>query len=223
MKKFLTLQEIAASDWGKRIREELGEDLQSAFLHGNCLYEGFDAIHEKWRVSVILKDFRPGELSAVHGFRRKMAAENMEFGYFFSESFLESGKDDYPLEFLHISRRNVPLFGAAPLADFLPDENALRAECRRELKSRGLHLVGEFTRIQSGISPMDFFIELNSEILPILYGIYFLRQKSYPKTREEVLSLFPEFRVDEPALDFKQNAERANACFAAIEKLVQTI
>lgn len=223
MKKCLTLQEILDSSWGERFHEALEGKLRSAFLHGNCLYEGFDALHESWQVSFVLNDVRPSDLLRLHDLRRKMMADNLKFGFFLSESLVLENQMDYPLEFLHISRRNAPLFGEPPLAGFVPDDRALRTECKRELRSRKLHLLGEWTKVQAGISPMDFFIELNSEVLPILYGIYFVNKGSYPEKREDVFAEFPMFRIEEPALDFKQNVERADACLAAMDQLASSL
>ncbi len=217
------MQEILGSSWGENFHEALGDNLKSAFLHGNGLYEGFDALHESWQVSFILKDVRPSGLSPLHSLKRKMDADNLKFGFFFSEDFVQTNRTDYPLEFLHISKKNAPLFGAAPLADFIPDEAALRSECKRELKNRKLHLLGEWTKVQAGISPMDFFIELNAEVLPVLYGIYFVSKGCYPKNREDVFGEFPMFRIEEPAMSFKQNEERADACLAALDQLISSL
>lgn len=223
MKKCLTLQEITASSWGERFHEIFSNNLICAFLHGNCLYEGFDALHESWQVSFILRKTDVGELSSLRALKRKMDADNLKFGFFLSEKFLADGRMDYPLEFLHISKRNAPLFGEPPLTDFVPDDAALRMECKWELRSRRLHLLREWTRIQSGISPMDFFIELNSEVLPILYGIHFLKKNAFPANREELLHDFPDFRIEEPALDFKRYEERATACLLAMESLADSL
>jgi len=223
MKRILTLQDIMNSSWGERFHEAFGENLKAAFLHGNCLYEGFDALHESWQVSLVCKSTRPNDLQNAHKISREMAKDNLKFGYFFSENFLMSKQNDYPLEFLHISQKNVPLFGEAPLAGFTPNAEALRAECKRELENRKLQLLREFSRIQAGISPMDFFIEAYEEIFPILYGAFYLKQQAYPQTRSEITQAFPAFEVQEPALDYKQNVERANNFFTAIDQLIQSL
>lgn len=70
---------------------------------------------------------------------------------------------------------------------------------------------------------MDFFIELNSEVLPILYGIHFLKKNAFPANREELLYDFPDFRIEEPALDFKRYEERATACLLAMESLADSL
>lgn len=223
MKKVITLQDLVKSPWGERFSSHFGGNLISAFLHGNCLYEGFDALHESFQVSFILKRATPGELSSANRMLREMKKDNLHVGYFFTDEFVRNRAEDYPLEFLHLSQKNVPLFGPAPLPGFFPDEAKLREECKRELENRRTHLIREFTRIQAGISPMDFFIGATSEIFPILYGIYFAQKKSYPRSRESLLESFPEFRLQEPALDFKQNVERADALFEAIDKWIQDL
>lgn len=223
MKKILTLQDITSSSWGERFHEAFGANLKSVFLHGNCLYEGFDALHESWQVSLILASDKPSELQSAHAIAREMSKDNLKFGYFFTEEFLRSKSNIYPLEFLHISQKNVPLFGNAPLAGFVPNADALQAECKRELENRKLQLLREFSRIQAGISPMDFFIEAYEEIYPILYGIAYLQTKGYPQNRAEIAQAFPAFEVQEPALDYKQNVERADQFFASLDQLIQSL
>ena len=223
MKKILTLQDIVNSSWGERFHEAFGENLTAAFLHGNCLYEGFDALHESWQVSLILKSTSPNILQNAHKLSREMFKDNLKFGYFFSEDFLLKNQTEYPLEFLHISHKNAPLFGNAPLTGDIPNPEALRKACKRELENRKLHLLREFTRIQAGISPMDFFIESYEEIFPILYGAAYLQNGTYPKSRAEITQAFPAFEVLEPALDYKQNVERAENLFAAIDQLIQSL
>lgn len=223
MKKILTLQDLVNSSWGERFHEAFGDNLIAAFLHGNCLYEGFDALHESWQVSFILKKTRPSDLQNAHKISREMVKDNLKFGYFFSEDFLQKEQVTYPIEFLHISQKNAPLFGDAPLPGFVPNAEALRAECKRELKNRTLHLLREFSRIQAGISPMDFFIESYEEIFPILYGVFYLQQGTYPTNRSEIAQAFPAFEVQEPALDYKQNAERADRFFSAVDQLIQSL
>lgn len=223
MKKILTLQDIKSSSWGERIHDLLGNNLLSAFLHGNCLHEGFDAIHEPWQISLILEDSRPEKLRDVHRLSRDMAKDNLKFGFFLDREFLLSKQNDYPLEFLHISQKNVLLYGNPPLSGFVPEEMGLRNECRWELECRRLHLIREFTRIQAGITPMDFFIAVYEEILPILYGVFFLKQKKYPQNREELLECFPEFRIKEPALTFDEDVKRADAILAAIRQLEESL
>ena len=144
-------------------------------------------------------------------------------GYFFTEEFLQTKQNDYPLEFLHISQKNAPLFGNAPLAGFTPNADALRAECKHELLNRKLHLLREFSRIQAGITPMDFFIEFHEELLPILHGIAYLQSSVYPQNRVEIYQKFPAFEVQEPPLDYKQNVERADQFFAALDQLIQSL
>lgn len=223
MKKILTLQDIENSHWNEKFHETFGENLIAAFLHGNCLYEGFDALHEMWQVSLILREATPSQLQKAHALTREMVKDNLKFGFFFSEKFLAENAQIYPLEFLHLSQKNVPLFGTAPLPQFSPDDAALRAECKRELKNRSLYLLREFSRIQAGMTPMDFFIEVYDELIPILDGVFFLTCKKFPQNRAEIFAQFPAFQIEEPALQPEENSKRANAIFVAIENLISSL
>jgi hypothetical protein len=70
---------------------------------------------------------------------------------------------------------------------------------------------------------MDFFIEAHEELLPILHGIAYLQSSTYPQNRAEIYQKFPAFEVQEPALDYKQNVERADQFFAALDQLIQSL
>ncbi|MCK9182793.1 MAG: hypothetical protein M0P13_07940 [Fibrobacteraceae bacterium] len=223
MKKLLTLQDIQNSNWKERLRDVFAGNLRSAFLHGNCLYEGFDALHEPWQMSLILNDTSAEKLSAAYALAKPLTVEGLQFGFFFSEDFLAKNQKVYPLEFLHISKKNAVLSGEAPLQGFSPDNLALRAECKRELTSRMLQLKREFTRLHYGLTPMDFSISADSEILPVLYGVYFAQKNEFPQRRSDVYKEFPDFELKEPVSEDKDVIDRADIYFKAIQKIIEEL
>ena len=103
MNKLLNIDELKASAWPSLLEQAFGENLISAFLHGNCLMEGFDALHLPWTVSFILKDNSPAEIEKLHPLVKRARKENIRFGYFFSPKEIVSALDTFPLEFLHIA------------------------------------------------------------------------------------------------------------------------
>ena len=48
MNKLLNIKELQESKWPSLLQEAFGENLVSAFLHGDCLMEGFDALKSPW-------------------------------------------------------------------------------------------------------------------------------------------------------------------------------
>lgn len=197
MNKLLNTNEIKASRWPALLEETFGENLVSAFLHGNCLMEGFDALQAPWTVSLILKDNSPEQISKVQALTRTAAKENIAFCYFFSPAEIIKSLDTFPLEYLHIANRNVPLCGIQPLAGFEPRREHLRLQCERELRGILTHLRQEFANTKPGKELDKFYKGAKEEALPVLYGVYYLETGNYPDKHEQVFNQHPELEKQE--------------------------
>ena len=200
MKKMLNIQELQNSEWPKRLQEAFGDNLISAFLHGNCLMEGFDALRSPWTVSFILKKNGPAEITAIQDLSKLAQRENIKFCYFFSPVEIATSLDTFPLEYLHISNRNVVLCGIQPLAGYIPDNGAFRLQCERELRGALIHLRQDaanaklFTRettTEYSKAAEIFKHDANLAMLPTLYGVYFLKTGNYPEKHQDVFDMYP--------------------------------
>lgn len=118
MRKILSVAEFQNSEWPKLFQEALGDNLVSAFIHGDCLMEGFSALESPWTVSFILKSNSAQDLLPLQKLTAKAKHENIVFNHIFSRFEIKSSQDVFPLEFLHIKSKNVTLCGETPLADF---------------------------------------------------------------------------------------------------------
>lgn len=176
MKKLLSVSEIEKSQWPGIFKDTFGDNLVSAFLSGKCLMEGFDALASPWTVSFILKDNSPEEIAKLAAYEKRAARENLQFAHFYSPAEIMQTLDTTPLEYLHIANRNVPLCGIKPLDGFRPHEAPLQKECADKLRDFCKHL----QESQGTASEKRFGKELG-DILPVLYGIYYLETKNYPK------------------------------------------
>lgn len=223
MKKILSIDELRNSNWPKQITEALGENLVSAFVHGNCLMEGFSALESPWNISLILKSNSSSDIAALQRFAKQAKRENIEFGYVFSRYEINAVKDEFPLEFLHISKRNEPLLGESPLQDFSPDLEQLRKECVRELRGLLMHCRHELVSILQGASLHGFFAHANAALLPILYGVYYLACREYPKIHEEIYSAFPGIRIPEATRDSQKFMENANGYIESIATIINQL
>lgn len=174
MKKLLSVSEIEKSEWPGIFQKTFGGNLISAFLHGGCLMEGFDALRSPWTISFILKEKSPETVAKLQAYEKRASRENISFCKFYTPAEIVGALDTHPLEFLHIANRNVPLCGIQPLAGFEPREADLRKECADKLK--------EFLKRSKA--------ELD-EALPVLYGIYYLETKNYPENNGAVLERYP--------------------------------
>ncbi len=201
MKKILSIEELKNSNWPKRIEDAFKENLISAFVHGNCLMEGFSALESPWTIALILKSNSTSDIAPLQNLAKQAKRENIEFSYIFSRYEIASLKDEFPLEFLHISNRNEKILGEIPLQDFSPNPEQLRKECSRELRGLLMHCRHELIYILQGINPYLFFSRTNSALLPILYGIYSLIYHKYPDHHETIYEAFPGIRIPQTTKD----------------------
>lgn len=190
MVKLLNIQEIQASKWPKILQETFGENLISAFLHGNCLMEGFDALHFPWTISFILKNNSTEEIAAIQKLTKQAQKENIQFTYFFSPIEIIKNLDAFPLEFLHIANKNVTLCGIQPLAGFFPQKDNLCTQCERELRGTLIQLRQSFVNTPEK-NMKKLYKSVLEETLPILYGVYYLKTGIYPEKHQDVFDVFP--------------------------------
>ena len=195
MKKLLNIQEIKQSPWPGRFTEVFGENLVSAFLYGDCLEEGFSALEAPWTVAFILKDASAAEVSKLKSWSEKAKREGLEFAYIFSSTEILTSLETFPLEFLEMSRRNQVLCGISPLEGFTPNREALAAQCLREWKAFLFH-----KRLDAKPKAEEYLQELS----PLLSGLYYLKIGTYPESRLQVQSVFPELKSAENRLESLQ-------------------
>ena len=194
MKKLLSIQEIKQSPWPSRFTETFGDNLVSAFLYGDCLEEGFSALESPWTVAFILKDASVAEVHKLKSWSMAAQREGLVFTYVFSSAEILSNLDVFPLEFLEMSHRSQVLCGIPPLEGFTPNREAFTAQCLREWKAFLFH-----RRIScTGSSELQ-------EISPLLSGLYYLKNGSYPENRRQVLDAFPELKSAEKLLETLDN------------------
>jgi hypothetical protein len=184
---------------------------------------GFTPLKEPWQISFILNNNNPEKLAPLHLLIKKAYQNAITFGYFFTQESLACSADVFPLELLHISKRNEVLLGEPPLSAFTPDRKALRLQCERELRGLLVHLRREFVYMEQGHTRMDFFFAAEARLLPILYGVYFLLHNIYPENHETVFEEFPKLRLEPPARDEAIVNERVNQYLLTITQIINNI
>lgn len=191
MNKLLCIQEVLNSKWKDRLQKTFEDNLISAFLHGNCLMEGFNALEAPWTISFILRKNGSEEIRSIQDLTKDARKENIQFCYFFNPSEIINSLDTFPLEYLHIANKNVTLCGIPPLAGYLPERKALRLQCERELRGIMINLRQELANIKQGVSLKNFCGRATEALLPILYGVYFLQTGTYPEKHQQIFDRYP--------------------------------
>ncbi len=197
MNKILSIKELQDSKWPVRIQEAAGDNLVSAFVHGECLVEGFSALTSPWIISLILKNNNAESLAALQPLIHEAQKTNIQFRYFLCPAEIVKNLDIFPLEFLRIANRNVPLCGVQPLAGFTPNIQALQQECRRELQGIAVRLRQSLASEKPGKALHKSVDELREESIFALEGIFYMQKGKLPENRSELFSLFPGIDNDE--------------------------
>lgn len=223
MAKILSIKELHDSMWPEWLQETFGANLISAFLHGDCLMEGFNPFKEPWQISFLLQDNSPEKLVPLQDLLRQAEKFKLTFSYFFTHHFFETAADTFPLEFLHISNKNHPIIGEAPLAAFKPESHALRLQCERELRGLIIRLRSDFVYRLRNRTSLDFFLEAEKNLLPILYGVHFLEKGTYPESKDSVREAYPFLQIPPPGLKESIVSERANNYILEVEKILHHV
>ena len=223
MRKILSVAEFQNSEWPKFFEEALGDNLVSAFVHGDCLMEGFSALESPWTVSFILKSNSAQDLLPLQKLTSKAKHDNIVFNHAFSRFEIKSSQDVFPLEFLHIKSKNVTLCGETPLADFSPNLAELRIECERELRGLLVHLRRAFLYFKEDRNPHGIYVRSTITLLPLLYGVYYLSTGNYPESHEQVYEMFPGVRIPNMTNDNDVIVSNINKYIEAVTAIVNQV
>ena len=223
MRKILSVAEFQNSEWPKLFEEALGDNLVSAFVHGDCLMEGFSALESPWTVSFILKSNSAQDMLPLQKLTSKAKRENIEFNHIFTRYEIKTSQDVFPLEFLHIKSKNVTLCGETPLADFSPNLAELRMECERELRGLLVHLRRAFLYIKEDRHPHGIYVRSQPTLLPLLYGVYYLSTGKYPENHEQVYEMFPGVRIPNMTKDNDVIVANINKYIEAVTAIVNQV
>lgn len=223
MKKNLSVIELQNSDWPRLLQETLGDNLISAFAHGDCLMEGFNSMESPWTISFILRDNSSEKIAPLQNLLKKAKKENIEFRYYFTLKEIQSSEDVFPLEFLHIAHRNAVIAGAAPLPNYEPNMECLRLECERELRGLLVHLRRAFTYLKEDRNPLGFFVRASSTMLPAMYGVYYLNHREYPENHQQIFNDYPALQTPISSKNEKLFLDSVNSYISTVTEIVNLV
>ena len=213
VKKILNIQEMGNSKWPGAIAQTFGDNLVSAFLFGDCLEEGFSALDNPWTVGIILKDASPDEVEKLSSLGPAALRENLAFSHLWSGAEILNSLEEFPLEYLEISSRSVPLCGIAPLEGFAPKKDALAKQCLREWKGFLFHKRACLAECPSEKAKTQAAGTALRELTPLLNGIFYAAFGKYPESRRQVLEAFPQLGTPE-------NPQPLTAMLRAVQELM---
>lgn len=219
MQKILNIQELKSSEWPSLLEAVLSENLVSAFLHGDCLMEGFSALQSPWNLSFILRSNSAANLQPLRDLASRAERCNISFGYTFTASEIISLWHQFPLEFLHIAYKNEVICGAVPIAQGAVPRLELQKQCQAELNGYLIQMRREMTSPNFNFSKTAK--QWESKLLPTLYGIHFLQTGNYPENADQVYMQLQ--TIPNGAALAKNDVESQEEYLKALKKLADTL
>jgi len=177
------------------LREVFGHNLVAVILYGSAASGEFIQRHSNLNVLVVLKDTGLVILKKGGDLINKFPGINV---LFFSEDYIRTSTDIFPIEFLDMQENYLVLLGRDVLEDLEIDTANLRFQCEQELKSKLITLRQVYLKVYRNRNLLNnlLFKSANS-ILHVLRNVLRLRGRKAPYLKADILTeLGLEFKVD---------------------------
>lgn len=189
------------------------DQLVSVILYGSAASGEFVNRHSNLNVLVVLKNTDLENLKKASGLVNKWKFRLIH-PLFFSEDYIKSSTDVFPIEFLDMKENYAVLTGKDVLKDTSIDTKNLRFQCEQELKIKLISLRQMFLRNNRDKAALKalLFKSLNS-VMHILRNVIRIKGKQPPYLKQDILK--------EIVLNFQINQDVWNKILAAKNKQVK--
>jgi predicted nucleotidyltransferase len=180
------------TDFIARLKDAYKEELVSVILYGSAASGEFVSEYSNLNVLVVLKNTELSTLakasSIVHNPRFKVVQP-----LFFTEEYITSSLDVFPIEFLDISENYAVLTGADILKNIAIDTRNLRFQCEHELKAKLINLRQVFVGIHKNSSALkEVLLKSFTSIAHIARNVIRLRGKQPGYLKQDIIKQLSE-------------------------------
>jgi len=188
-------------DFVKKLRQIYKDGLVSVVLYGSASSGEFAEKHSNINLMVVLADTTLPSLAKAHGLVNSARFRAIQ-PIFFTEDYIKSSLDIFPIEFLDIAENHTVLYGKDVVKDLRVDTRNLRFQCEQELKSRLLNVKKQYLLAKNRAEMERLLFKTFTSILHILRNVLRLKGRQPPYLKEEILSqIGKEFGVDTHVFD----------------------
>lgn len=176
------------------------DGLVSVVLYGSASSGEFIEEHSNLNLLVVLKDNSLESLKKAAGLVNKFKFRRFK-PLFFTEGYIKSSLDVFPIEFLDMKDNYVLLWGRDILKDLTVDTRNLRFQCEQELKEKLLGIKQIFLKVNKDNAALrNLLFRVFTSVLHILRMALRLKGKSagYAKS-ENIKNVAQEFKIDQTA------------------------
>ena len=198
MKELKLPQNISKTmdDFINRLKDTYGDSLISVILYGSAASGEFTGRYSNINLLIVLDDTSLDNLNKISNIitGRKFRMINP---LFFTEDYIKSSSDVFPIEFLDMKENYIVLYGKDALAGLEIDIRNLRFQCEQELKAKLLNIKNVYLRIKDKQALENLLFKSFTSSLHILRNMVRLKGKSPSYLKESVLAdIAREFNMD---------------------------
>lgn len=172
-------------DFTRGLKAIYGEDLVSVILYGSTASGEYSSANSNVNIAIVLDDAGLANIARAAGLVNKH-----RFGLvkpvFFTEKYIASSTDVFPLEFLDMKENSIVLYGKDILKDVRIDEKNLRFQCEQELKSKLINIRTAYLDHRSASDRRRLLFRFTSSILHLLRNALRLKGRIPLYSKEEV-------------------------------------
>lgn len=192
MTRLATLLETFA----KRLKSLYGEGLLSVTLYGSATHTAYLPGKSNVNIAVVLTDARLANIAKAHTLLNERAFRDLK-PVFFTERYILSSLDVFPIEFLDIQENHRVLYGKDHFQDLRVDTRHLRFQCEQEVKSKLVTLKSAYVRTAGRAAEKELLFRSFTSLCHIMRNLIRLKGKNPPYPRGEVIAVFGrEFGID---------------------------
>ncbi len=200
-------------DFTRGLQNVYKEDLVSVELYGSGASGEFIEKHSNLNLLVVLKDNGLESLKKAAGLVNKFKFRSLH-PVFFTEKYIGSSLDVFPIEFLDMQDNYALLWGKDVLKGLTVDTCNLRFQCEQDLKLKLLNIKQAFLRISKDRQALEgLLFKSFTSVMHILRNLIRLKGKQPAYLKQDILK--------EAALEFPINKDMWARILTARNKQVK--
>ena len=198
-------------DFVNRLKSIYGPQLVSVMLYGSAASGEHTGYGSNVNLAIILNNASMPDIARV-----SKLINNRKFRIispvFFTEKYIASSVDVFPVEFLDMKENHTVLYGKDCIGALEVDLKNLRFQCEQELKSKLINIKTAYLNRRSASDRKKLLFKFFTSCLHILRNILRLKGRVPPYSKQDVAKeVAKEFKVDIAVLQKILDAKNKDA------------
>ncbi len=186
------------SSYAQEILNLLGDNVKSIVVFGSAAGKDFVKGKSNVNMLVVCEDIGLPQLKKCHRLVAKGRRKGIIAPLFFTEFYMQTSSDVFPIEFLDMAAMHTVIYGDDPFESLEIGTENLRLECEEQLKGKLVRLRQAY--LEGGGSRKhirSILIESITSFIPVFKGMLRLKGKTPPiGKREAIDAMGIEFGMD---------------------------